>query len=370
MTHPAVLKARPFRRYSAILDSRTTAVCSACDNTVRPADDPWWQTHVPPLHHNCRSRIVTLSEAEAQREGVTPTGPDAQADKGFGDAPKPGKNWTPDLTEYPQPLVQVFHQPTKPKRPRKPKAPAPPAERPEGVKGQPFKPALAVDDALAGLRGHGLEPIDGRTLRASAHAITVPEKERLGFLNGVLEVLHDIRDRFPYWYRELGGKTKVCTYPAAYSKGGIFTHRERAVLVTHDDPERWAHVVERHKLAGDDPATLVDERQGWSKSTARHELAHALDIAEAFDPVTFGFARFSHPASRFNELWAAEARAAGRKGVEPFVREKVSDYATKNAAERFAETVMMATSPDYTAGMLPSSVERYVLELLEKGGQP
>ncbi len=108
MNHPAVVKARPFRRYSAIMDTRTSSICSACDGTVRPVDDAWWNTHVPPLHHNCRSHIVTLSAEEAKREGVAEAAPQVEADDGFGVAPDRSKPWQPDLAVYPPPLVAEF----------------------------------------------------------------------------------------------------------------------------------------------------------------------------------------------------------------------------------------------------------------------
>jgi SPP1 gp7 family putative phage head morphogenesis protein len=114
MNHPAVLRARPWRKFSAIMDSRTSPICGPCDGVVRAADDPWWQQHVPPLHHNCRSHLVTLSDEEAKAEGVSKDTPNVDADVGFGEAPSPVPRaaWQPDLSQYPSVLAHVYHTPT------------------------------------------------------------------------------------------------------------------------------------------------------------------------------------------------------------------------------------------------------------------
>lgn len=84
---PEVKKARPYLRFDAVGDSRTSEICEALDGKVLPADDPFWRTHSPPLHPNCRSILTSLSDAEAAGEGITRGRPDtggaAPAD-GFG----------------------------------------------------------------------------------------------------------------------------------------------------------------------------------------------------------------------------------------------------------------------------------------------
>jgi len=67
MTDPAVLKARPYWRYSAVLDSRTRPMHRAWHGTILPADDPWWSTHYPPNGWRCRCTAVTVSQGELDR---------------------------------------------------------------------------------------------------------------------------------------------------------------------------------------------------------------------------------------------------------------------------------------------------------------
>jgi SPP1 gp7 family putative phage head morphogenesis protein len=49
---PAVKAARPYLRFDASMDDRTTDECAECDGVVLPADDPFWATHTPPMHFN------------------------------------------------------------------------------------------------------------------------------------------------------------------------------------------------------------------------------------------------------------------------------------------------------------------------------
>lgn len=86
-THPDVIAIRPYRMFDAVMDSRTSAVCSACDGTILPADDPWWSGHLPPCHHACRSGFISLSGGQAQNMGVTKKRPEVAAGDGFGGLP-------------------------------------------------------------------------------------------------------------------------------------------------------------------------------------------------------------------------------------------------------------------------------------------
>lgn len=100
MTEPSVSKFRPFWMYDAIRDSRTTELCQGLNGTILPHDHPWWDTHIPPLHHRCRSSIRNLRRSEAERRGVTPQPPDAPPQEGFGASPRLRTGWRPDLTKY------------------------------------------------------------------------------------------------------------------------------------------------------------------------------------------------------------------------------------------------------------------------------
>jgi SPP1 gp7 family putative phage head morphogenesis protein len=106
LTAPAVKEARPYWRFDAVEDSRTSDICDELDGTILPADDPFWDSHTPPLHFQCRSVLTPLSEEEATDEGENDEAPDAEPDEGFGAAPsREGEDWEPDLSEYPEEIA-------------------------------------------------------------------------------------------------------------------------------------------------------------------------------------------------------------------------------------------------------------------------
>jgi SPP1 gp7 family putative phage head morphogenesis protein len=106
---PDVRRARPYLRFDAVGDSRTSDICEALDGKVFPADDPFWRTHSPPLHPNCRSILTPLTEDEAADEGVTEGKPDtdgaAPAD-GFGGPAN--DNAEPDVSGFDPAIARVI----------------------------------------------------------------------------------------------------------------------------------------------------------------------------------------------------------------------------------------------------------------------
>lgn len=103
---PDVKELRPFWEFSAIMDLRTTEVCRVCEGTVLNADDPWWQQHNPPLHHQCRSTVISLTPEQAKARGVAVEAPASAPADGFGAAPG-SDDWHPDLTKYAHELAAV-----------------------------------------------------------------------------------------------------------------------------------------------------------------------------------------------------------------------------------------------------------------------
>lgn len=110
MTEPAMLQLRPFWMYDAILDSRTSEICRPRDRTVLPADDEWWQSNYPPLHHRCRSSVRTLRRKEAERIGVSKPPKGESPGDGFGKAPSVDQRWQPKASDYPPELWAEFER--------------------------------------------------------------------------------------------------------------------------------------------------------------------------------------------------------------------------------------------------------------------
>ena len=107
LTDPDVLAERPYWFFDSVLDGRTSEICKHLDGTIRPADDPFWQTATPPLHHRCRSGLISLTEAEANSRGVTEKPPKPLPASGFGKPPGV-EEWQPKLDKYPQELQQAY----------------------------------------------------------------------------------------------------------------------------------------------------------------------------------------------------------------------------------------------------------------------
>lgn len=145
LTEPDNLRAQPFWRYTSILDSRTTEICTACNGTTLPAAHKWWKTHTPPLHFHCRSTIVGVTTSQAKAFGVTRRPPGIKPDAWNGTSGetiefgKPSAGLSVDVSKLPPDLrksyaakvarvTKYFAQPKKTRR----KVSAPKVQLPEG----------------------------------------------------------------------------------------------------------------------------------------------------------------------------------------------------------------------------------------------
>lgn len=71
---PAVLNMLWGYVYVAVMDDRTTTLCSTLDGMSRPVDDPVWLTRQPPNHWGCRSVIRGIFKGS--KDAVSTTIPD------------------------------------------------------------------------------------------------------------------------------------------------------------------------------------------------------------------------------------------------------------------------------------------------------
>jgi SPP1 gp7 family putative phage head morphogenesis protein len=89
---------RPYWGLSVVLDGRTSEVCRPLAGVVLPADHPFWRTHVPPLHYNCRTVLVTYAREEGERRAWREP-PAHEPQPGFGRPPTEDE-WSPDPKDY------------------------------------------------------------------------------------------------------------------------------------------------------------------------------------------------------------------------------------------------------------------------------
>jgi len=105
---PEVIDIRPFSRFLAILDPRTTVlICRPIADTVLPSADAWWRSHWPPLHFSCRSTVVSLTDDQAGEIGRTRKPHPVVVPGGFGRTPDQ-QGYSPDTSSAPPQLVHAF----------------------------------------------------------------------------------------------------------------------------------------------------------------------------------------------------------------------------------------------------------------------
>lgn len=75
--------ARPYWMYDAINDSRTRPTHAAMDGVILHHTDPWWKSHYTPNGYRCRCTIISLSEAQARKRGISPVAPAVDPDEGW-----------------------------------------------------------------------------------------------------------------------------------------------------------------------------------------------------------------------------------------------------------------------------------------------
>lgn len=64
-------KLRPYGKYSAVKDSRTRPTHAALNGKVFPLDHPFWDTWWPPNGFKCRCDVITLSQRQIEKQGLT-----------------------------------------------------------------------------------------------------------------------------------------------------------------------------------------------------------------------------------------------------------------------------------------------------------
>lgn len=56
--------------YDAILDKRTTEICSELDGKIYRSDNPIWNVIYPPNNYNCRSDVIALSDYDIRKMNI------------------------------------------------------------------------------------------------------------------------------------------------------------------------------------------------------------------------------------------------------------------------------------------------------------
>ena len=74
---------RPYWMYDAINDSRTRPAHKAMDGVILHHTHPWWKSHYTPNGYRCRCTVISLTEAQARKRGISPLAPEVDPDEGW-----------------------------------------------------------------------------------------------------------------------------------------------------------------------------------------------------------------------------------------------------------------------------------------------
>ena len=85
--------------FIAIDDTRTSDICKpyATSRVILPPDDPFWETHWPPLHFNCRSTVRGIYDEDELPDNFTRPTETGHTAKGFGRYPLANDDWWREL---------------------------------------------------------------------------------------------------------------------------------------------------------------------------------------------------------------------------------------------------------------------------------
>lgn len=79
-------------------DARTSDICRQyAGGFVRPYDDPFWKTHIPPFHFNCRTTVRGIYDESELPESWSSKAEIENPAKGFGENPVTGDSWWKEL---------------------------------------------------------------------------------------------------------------------------------------------------------------------------------------------------------------------------------------------------------------------------------
>lgn len=93
----------PFLLYQAILDDRTRPNHAANDGILRPADDDFWRTNLPPIGFGCRCFVLNVTDRQKEKNyELTPKA------KTQSDSVKPDYGWSYDKLNPDKALTKYF----------------------------------------------------------------------------------------------------------------------------------------------------------------------------------------------------------------------------------------------------------------------
>ncbi len=317
---PVMKRLRPFRAWSVILDARTTEViCRPLSKVVVPADSAFARERVPPLHHRCRTGIMSLSAAQAGEDGITEHPPHAPPAKGFGGDPRVPKQV--DISGEPEALRKVFERK---QAGHETPLPAPEKRTPDAARDlAKLEAAVQSRSQEAKAAAKALKPsvraLLGASLTAESSLMVNKQLEGLARVDG--QVLVHMASRVSIHVGERG-------VDELGSKG--LTGGRSGAAGSGDERATWAAVTGVLDVRS---AEILVNATNARPQTLTHEMGHAVDI--------FAFAEGDPLASESSSPGFRRAYEGFRTSGLEFSR---LPYFTGNDATGPAETFAEAFS--------------------------
>lgn len=336
-------------QFVGIDDARQTDVCHSLSGIVRPYGDPFWQSHFPPLHFNCRSTIRAIyDEAELPEEWSGLDEVESPA-KGFGSYPLDSDNWWKELDSQVRQAKQF------------------------GVQGEieAAKVALGVDSES----GETFTPASNKILSAEEQKkvdeirekfiendFFLPATNKYLSLDGmdeetaksIYESFEKIFMRFPKMKGVLPA-IKTVELPANVYARTVIINEQKQILFNRLFYKDYKTLF---KAYAEDVKANIHPRGTTAKSNVFHEFAHCLENI-LYQRMT---KKYKKNYKCFSEFAMKETLRLTNLSSTNIIT-NVSIYATKNSKEWFAECFaegMESKSPREMASTLMTLIDIFL----------
>lgn len=186
----ATIQRRPYGRMRVVGDVRSSKICPPLDGKVFLMSELIGSGLYPPLHHNCRTEVETLSPAQLAREGLDVTPIDQSPSRpapGF-EAP-PTDPFEPDLSRYPEDIAAQYTRAVELRR--RPEPVKPPLETDKPAPASPASPEAAPQ---AGPERDPLDVLPDMDRDETARKLFNPATVTVSDMDGYEEEIHDTVD--------------------------------------------------------------------------------------------------------------------------------------------------------------------------------
>lgn len=329
---PLMKKLRPYRAWSVILDSRTTEdICRPLAKVIVPADSAFAASHIPPLHFQCRTGLMSLSPEQAGEEGgVTEELPETEVAEGFGGDPR--KPLRLDVSQEPRALVKELGK----KLENAPALVTPPGRKDVTPPVVEDWPQGRVQGTLAS-EVERLYPGVARALGAKLRVDGALEgAERRKALEEVRGLMRMPPDLLQVIGRSLQGIHVGPRSVAELGTGRLSKTVRKANAGLQDDRTSWAQLNGAFVHGGGGKPEVLVNTKVESSGVLAHELGHALD-----HEVLRGAS--AHP--EFRAAWSAFKRSSLPNAKDPYFTGDATAGPSETFAEAFNELMRKGRAP-------------------------